>query len=426
MGSRCPSLHDPRVKGTNPAWLELWKKPKKTNLCAIPDSLYYHRNISRFQTNPIVDYRTWKMFRFIKVDNFEATYDLVCNINVPVFHNQFVAFKRTTKLSEVQRLCIVRTMTQNRNASDHDFIYSNKHCLNGQACLVLQTRYFRVLQPNPSAVAIELEDIIQEVSSTEFDPRSNAMVRADEIIFESKGKHNCNRSIWFDANVTHWGGRSFKRQAPNDLCNLDERALFRMPKNETFESNLPTITPHVLMQPKDDCKEGHDLIDAILEHRINSILASQGCRSYWLNNFATLKADFARLQKIAEKWTWPSLTKRQVNIIVQKMREDHVNSEYVPIDVSEENMPLLAIWNTFVGEQHQMKKRLDVFVSLTIQEEKGSYEKLPHITNSRTKFVSKLSEDTWKELLLGKDGPWTNAKMHLDSHSQSKTRATSW
>jgi hypothetical protein len=178
------------------------------------------------------------------------------------------------------------------------------------------------------------------------------------------------------------------------------------------------------MQPKDDCKEGHDLIDAILEHRINSILASQGCRSYWLNNFATLKADFARLQKIAEKWTWPSLTKYQVNGIFKKMREEHVNSEYVPIDVSEENMTLPAIWSTFVGE-HQRKERLDIFVSLTIQEEKGSYEKLPRITNSPTKFVSKLSEDTWKELLLGEDGPWTNAKMHLDSHSQSKARASS-
>eukprot|EP00804_Cyclotella_cryptica_P006252 CCRYP_010105-RA/>CCRYP_010105-RA protein AED:0.46 eAED:0.46 QI:66/1/0.5/1/1/0/2/0/63 len=63
MGSRCHSLHDPRVSGSNPAWLERCTKPKKASLCIIPDSLYHHREISSFQTNPIVDYRTWNMFR---------------------------------------------------------------------------------------------------------------------------------------------------------------------------------------------------------------------------------------------------------------------------------------------------------------------------------------------------------------------------
>jgi hypothetical protein len=88
-------------------------------------------------------------------------------------------------------------------------------------------------------------------------------------------------------------------------------------------------------------------------------------------------------------------------------------------------MILQAIWNTFFGE-HPITKWLDVFVLLILNDgKKRSYKKLPHITNWPIKFVSKLSEDTWKELLLGEDGPWENAKMHLDAHSQSKTGASS-
>jgi hypothetical protein len=72
-------------------------------------------------------------------------YDLVCNINVPVFDSQYIAPEKTIKLSEAHRLCIVCAMKKNQNASDYNAIYSNKHCLNGQACLMLQTHYFHLL-----------------------------------------------------------------------------------------------------------------------------------------------------------------------------------------------------------------------------------------------------------------------------------------
>jgi hypothetical protein len=88
-------------------------------------------------------------------------------------------------------------------------------------------------------------------------------------------------------------------------------------------------------------------------------------------------------------------------------------------------MILQAIWNTFFGE-HPIKKVVGCLCSVDPQsQQKRFYKKLPHITNWPIKFLSKLSEDTWKVLLLGEDGPWENAKMHLDAHSQSKTGASS-
>jgi hypothetical protein len=60
------------------------------------------------------------------------------------------------------------------------------------------------------------------VSHDEFDSDSNIIiiVQADKTIIESKGNHNCNNSICFDANMIHWGGRSFNCQVPDPLPKL--------------------------------------------------------------------------------------------------------------------------------------------------------------------------------------------------------------
>ena len=58
---------------------------------------------------------------------------------------------------------------------------------------------------------------------------------------------------------------------------VDDRTLFCLPRNESFSACLPLIKPFVMMQPVDDAREGHDLMDAILEHRIGTLLHSQGC-----------------------------------------------------------------------------------------------------------------------------------------------------
>jgi hypothetical protein len=416
MGSRCNSLHDPRVTGSSPAWLELYTKPKKGSV--IPDGLYYDRDSSSFQVNPIIGYHQCKLIG--NSNTFEAAYNLVCNLGVPVFDTCFVLPKQSSKLDKVQELCIVRVMHKKQDPSDYNFLYSNKFWLNGQPCMVLQTRYFRLFPLNPNGAAIKLEDIIMEISVAEYDSTRHDMIRADEVVFESKGRFNCNHSIWFDAIIQreHPGSRgNTKSQNYNELWNIDDKALFCMPKNSKFLSSLPTITPYVLMQPKDDCKEGHDLIDAIIEHRIGSLLTSQGYQYYWINNIEALQADFSRLLKITEKWVWPKLSRERMDAIFQKTREEHNKSKYAPLATCNKDATLPAIWNSFVSSldtngPHQ-KKRLDVFVAVTSKDVKLKDE-LPHITNSRTKFISHESEATWKELLLGEKGAWKKAKLDAD------------
>ena len=427
MGSRCTSLHDPRVDGSSPAWLHNWTKPKKKSLCVIPDALYHHRDVSRFQINPIVEYRAWKLFGDSS-NPFQATYELVCNIDVPIFGRCFPVPRTSKKpLSEVQKLSIVRVMQSKKAEGDHDFVYQNKQSLNGQPALVLQTCYFRLT--NFRGAPIKIDDIVKEVPKENYDPRSPMMVRADEVVFESKGKKSCNRSIWFDSEISSSGG-CVKHQNTSQLQSTNDEALFCMPKNDVFKHKLPSITPYVLMQPKDDCKEGYDLIDSILKHRIGSLLACDGHICNWVGNMKKLEAEFVRLQNMHKKWMWPVLCKVEMSKIFEKTREEHNHSPYKPRAEKDRTLP--SIWKSFANgceskysEEYTSKPRLEAF--LFSEKGKSSIsDKLPHIKNSPTKFISEHSDRTWKELLKGEDGPWKRAKIDYQLKSHSKDRSSSW
>lgn len=433
MGNRCNSLHDPHVAGSNASWLNQFTKPKRKSLCAIPDPLLYHRDLSMFQQNPIVDHRVWSLFGDEKND-FEVSYKLVCNIEVPVFHPRFVLPQPSTKLHEVYKLCIVRKMQAEKGPASHNFTYQNKQSLNGQPCLVLQTRYFRLLSIKPDAPN-KIDNLVQEISVSEYDRNHIMMIRADEIVFESKGKYNCNHSIWFDADISSSHG-SAKHHDIGCLQSFHDKALFCMPKNSIFQLSLPPITPHVLMQPKDDSKEGHRLIDDVLKHRICDLLTSHKIICNNGTDIEAIRADFARLRNADKKWMWPPLNDEEVRKIFQGTREEHTNHAYVP-RTGEAGDILPSIWSAFCssvidnGEQNEFKPRLDVFCSITSKRVKHSCSKgakLPHIMSSTTEFVSAHSEQTWKELLWGIDGPWHRAKQQYTATAcgSNKIRSTSW
>jgi hypothetical protein len=422
MGHRCQSLHDPRVEGCNAFWLDRCVKPKRKELCVIPDALYHHRENSMFQHNPIVDYHTSKQFGN-ESNAFETSYNLVCNNHVPVFDKRFVLPVPSRKLSNVQKLCIVRAMQAGNGPAYHNFTYQNKQSLQGQPCMILQTRYFRLPKLNTRA-PINLEDIVHEVSSHEYNQLvmviPSMMVRADEIVFESKGKHNCNRSIWFDACIS--SSNRIAKQDMGYLQSCNDKGLFCMPKNYMFQTNLPSITPHILMQPKDDCKEGYQLIDSILKDLISKLLTDSEYICNYTGDIDALQADFDRLQNTNKAWSWPALSNEDMSKIFQKTREEHTSNAYVP-HAEKANDVLPSIWSAFCStlndvEATMSKPRLDVFCTITSKHTNGdvSYDakdaKVARITNSFTTFVSRHSEDTWKELLMGNDGAWHRAKAH--------------
>ena len=73
--------------------------------------------------------------------------------------------------------------------------------MNGQPCMVLQTRYFRILDiANLEQPTVSIGEIISEVSAEayhagKFGPTPDAFVCAQEVAFDSKGKRACNLSM---------------------------------------------------------------------------------------------------------------------------------------------------------------------------------------------------------------------------------------
>lgn len=88
---------------------------------------------------------------------------------------------------------------------------------------------------------------------------------------------------------------------------LSDRSLFCLPNNDEFEQALSSsATPYVFMQPVDDCEAGHDLVKAILVHKVATILLSRGfCFTEGaLNPLDQLKNknDYFRIKADLEKW----------------------------------------------------------------------------------------------------------------------------
>eukprot|EP00956_Cyclotella_meneghiniana_P035572 scaffold116131_cov76-Cyclotella_meneghiniana.AAC.1 len=368
---RCCSLHDPRVASSSSAWLKYVTKPVKQSSCDIPDFLSFHRNASMFQTTPLIAADVWNRFGDDENRRFVPAPEPV--------------------IGEIYRIAIAYHMQANIKPNDRDFLYSNQHNLNTKACLVLQTKYYR-LRNLQTGAPISMDDVVQEVPLHEYD---------------------CNHSIWFNVKTTKWIGK-FKSKDSEAKAHRG-KFLFCMQKNELFECMLPANDPIMLMQAKNESEEGRDLIQSFWKHRVGFLLDSCGISCTWNihNHKIALKATFYRLLESTKRDAWPTLHDEEVSMIFQeKCREEHNSNWYQP---HLNNAEAASIWNSFIGDlagggsRETTRPRLEVFASMTSKRDTALSKELPHITNSSTKFISRNSQDTWEELLLGKDGPWTRA-----------------
>ena len=193
----------------------------KTNAQIIVDPLAAHRESATHQENPLITPSVWQHCRpslkQAKVSNdgseteFEDTYKLVCNTNVPIFlgNNERRHCQNdqslSEKLSELQKLCIVEHF---RKHQDRKFLYSPTSSMRGELCMILQTRYFRLNDTSNDNVS--RESIVHEISYEEYKARITPwsqngfpyspfkVVCGHEVAFAPKGDTNCNFSIWFD------------------------------------------------------------------------------------------------------------------------------------------------------------------------------------------------------------------------------------
>ncbi len=225
------------------------------------------------------------------------------------------------------------------------------------------------------------------------------------------------------------------------LLNVGSGALFYMPTNDEFEKkySLMTNTPYVFMQPPCDMPESHDIIGAILEHRIailkgwspyvfmqppcNMAESHDLIRAILENRIAILKGRTAKELPTFEKfcnlwvhrdtWTWPRTSDRShhslpaclalYSLSTEDKYKTHASLwEYFIHALSEDGTPATS------GQE-----RLGVFKEMSDKATKEMTEKtaegVPRIARPTPMSNHSHGEKTWREILLGKGGQWKQA-----------------
>jgi hypothetical protein len=440
----------------------------KTNAQVIVDPLASHRESATHQENPLVSQSVWQhcrpSLRGSKVDpdaaskfEFEDTYRIVCNTGIPIFlgNNERLRGERNlaAKLNELEKLCIVEHF---RQSGDKGFLYSPTHSLRGELCMILQTRYFLLEDVNPDA-KLDKSRIVKEISLDEYNARITPwsqcgvpyspthVVVGHEVAFAPKGEANCNFSIWFDEcpikleQTQIKRARRIKQKNKTNIKTGHSRpnangALIVRSSPVDFRNGCPAIDPFVHMVPAEDNEESNRLIDEIIAHRIDSIIANkwpyfggasrmavgasgldEDVAKALLDRKEELKKSFLVLNSFHKEWTWPR--REGLDRISYSTQAPPGNA--ITYSPSPKKVPsgrkglhdISNIWQGFVesipdkGENVQERnKRLPVFDSIGSRRECGPVPRLSQANEENGE------NDTWQQLLLGKSGEWRTAR----------------
>ena len=485
-------VHDPSISGPMeyPSWLPA--ATAKTNAQIIVDRLGAHRDSVVHQENPLVAQSIWENCRpshhgrgrgveyygnknsILELEQeWNDTYSLVCNSNVSIFTG---GVRPTNiplrKVSDLQKLCIVRAMYSSSSVQDaadsssqlhRDYVFTPTHSLHSELCMILQARYFLLADVNYSSVSgLSPEDIVKEITYDEYECRTtpwaggehrfdpSRVVAAHQVAFAPKGDHSANVSIWFDAQPVKLEQSQIKRsrrlkqkkktQIRNEHTGPNSNgALISRTSSADFPCGAPDIDPFVLMLPAEDNEDSHHLIMAIIDHRIDSIII-ENCPSFGSEQKKQLYLRTKQLQQVFigmsafhKKWVWPKRAGLERITVTTKAPPGNI-MPYIPISNKdkdgEDQSSCIHNWHNFVKEMgcavnEDDTDRLSAF--LRIMDGSNSGGKLPHITPFVYDWwnqagTSSKYDDTWKEILLGlvEDGKWEAAlQLHNKKRSES-------
>lgn len=148
FGLRCHNIHDPLVVSNIISWLPHSDIPVHGLSTDLMVDKSFHQNLSTFnQQNPLVHNLLWDRRPSID-DNarmmhsepnkqdilqveWQDTYLMVCNI--PNFHGE--RSKYSTKVSELERLCIASRMSYGSSSIHMKYVYKPKHLVYGELCM---------------------------------------------------------------------------------------------------------------------------------------------------------------------------------------------------------------------------------------------------------------------------------------------------
>lgn len=197
-----------------------------------------------------------------------------------------------------------------------------------------------------------------------------------------------------------------------------------------FRFEGPAIEPFVYMIPAEDDIESNNIIDGIIGHRIDTILLAlnapedeERARAL-LECKQQLQTSFDALVSFHQKWMWPR--REGLNDITYSTQAPPGNAiTYTPkkADKQAEGLRDISnIWQCFVENMAvgdkvlDGKARLPVFHSLGLRSESRPVPRLPRADNYG-------SNNTWRQLLLGQSGEWSNARELYESKMRGSAPA---
>ena len=489
------SVHDPSVAGplSNPSWLPA--ATSHTNARVIIDRFGQHNDDVVHQENPLIAQSIWENCRpsqqagvcnnntfssdtgntFLDMGQaWGDTYQLVSNCGTSTFTGDTDTSKHpsSAKLSDLQKLCIIRLLRGGDGLScekgsselHKDYTFAASHSLLSELCMILQTRYFLLLDVDfTSADNVSSNDIVEEISYEEFKYRTtpwshsvypfnpSVCITAHEVAFSPKGD-KANVSIWFDAEPIKLEPSQIKRsrrlkqkkktKITNHTAPNANGALICRTTSLDFPTGPIVIEPFVPMIPAENNDQSHNLLLAIIEHRIDSLII-ENCShvtdeqmAMFYTSTKELNDTFASVFKFHRTWVWP---KREGLDEITKYTlapPGNIMPYIIPSTTPAKNC--MNIWQTFVEiigllkadneSAHVNANRLSALPTFddSVKVGTGRRTNLPRITPDSF-WTNPKNDNTWGEVVLGlpEDSKWNDAirlhekkkKLDIDAHN---------
>ena len=298
-------------------------------------------------------------------------------------------------LTEEQRLSIALLMSSGGSdmSDQEDYVYSPSHLVYGELCMILQTRYFRLLSAD-SALKAETDasnDIlgigglnsVREISIDEYnasrtpwDKRApyqpNSTLVARKITFGPLGE-TASVSLWFDipssqiSPCTPVMVKRLKRvRSKAQILNGNKRKGSSSPPfpplpfhTTMMESSGPSVEesfyavkhqPFFYTAVANNDPMARDLVRDILLHRIRTLQGKDPALAL-SNEERILSERYFSLKRSMEKWQWPPCVGRGPGMVNENTKVPECTAKYsLPVAFGNASDGSVApVWSSFLN-----------------------------------------------------------------------------
>ena len=301
------------------------------------------------------------------------------------------------KLTEEQRLSIALLMSGGKDMSgQEDYIYSPSHLVYGDLCMILQTRYFRLViaddapkqesDASSDTLGIGGLNSVREISVEEYNasrtpwdkrcsysPKSTMVVR--KISFGPCGEANSNVSIWFDisssqispcapamikrlkrirskAQMLNGNKRTCKGLSSPPFPPLPFHTTVMDPATPNVAESFHMVThqPFFYTAVANNDPVARDLVRDILLHRIRTLRGNDPALAL-SSEEGILRERYFSLKRSMKKWQWPPCDGRGPGKVDENTKVPECTVTYsLPAEFCKrDDRAVASVWGSFLN-----------------------------------------------------------------------------